>query len=97
MPADVPPSSPRSRSQLLWLLAWAAVGAGVALAVSAIGVFAVPLAVAGAVLLVVRHHAGRAAFGVLVGMESLFLSVAYVQRKGPGTGRAVRTRAQHGE
>lgn len=76
MPADVPPSSPRSRSQLLWLLAGAAVGAGVALGVSAVGVFAVPLAVAG--------------------MGLLLLHVAYGQRTGPRTGRAMRSRAQHG-
>lgn len=77
------PSGPRP--QLAWFLAWAAVGVGVALGVSALGLFAMPLALLVAILLIVRHHADRSAFGIPVGMGLLSLYVAYVQRKGPGT------------
>jgi O-antigen/teichoic acid export membrane protein len=58
---------------------------GVALCVSVLGIFAIPLALLLAVFLLVRHHADRSAFGLLVGMGLLSLYVAYVQRKGPGT------------
>ena len=80
------PASPRtSPSQFPWFLAWAVVGVGAALGISALGVFAVPLALLVAILLIVLRHAGRSAFGLLVGMGLLALFVAYVQRKGPGT------------
>ena len=72
-------------THLPWFLAWAAVGVGLGLGVSALGVFAVPVALLAAVALVVSHHAGRAALGALVGVGLLLLYVAYVQRKGPGT------------
>ena len=71
--------------QFPWFLAWLAVGVGLGLGVSVLGVFAVPLALLAAVLLGVRHHGGRAALGALVGVGLLLLYVAYVQRKGPGT------------
>jgi hypothetical protein len=61
------------------------VGVGVALGISVLGIFAVPLALLLAVFLLVRRHADRSAFGILVGMGLLSLYVAYVQRKGPGT------------
>ena len=85
MTANAPASPDRLRLQLPWFLAWAAVGVGVALGVSALGIFAVPLALLVAILLIVRHHADCSAFGILVGMGLLSLYVAYVQRKGPGT------------
>jgi len=75
----------RTRSQLPWFLVWVVVGVGFALGLSALGVFAVPLALVVAILLVVRHHADRSTLGILVGMGLLSLYVAYVQRKGPGT------------
>jgi hypothetical protein len=93
--AVTPPAAPEAellpvaargaRAQLPWFFAWVAVGVGVALVVSVIGIFAVPLALLVAVLLIVLHHADRSAFGVLAGMGLLSLYVAYVQRKGPGT------------
>jgi hypothetical protein len=93
--ASTPPPAPETerlsdaprgvRDQLPWFFAWVAVGAGFALAVSVLGIFAVPLALLVAVLLVVFHHADRSAFGVLVGVGLLSLYVAYVQRRGPGT------------
>ena len=73
------------RSQLPWFFAWAAVGIGFALGISALGVFTVPVALLVTVLLVMRHHADRSALGILAGVGLLALSVAYVQRKGPGT------------
>jgi hypothetical protein len=85
MTANAPAAPRRLRSQLPWCLAWAAVGVGVALGISALGLFAVPLALLVAILLIVRHHADRSAFGIFVGMGLLALYVAYVQRKGPGT------------
>lgn len=73
------------RSQLPWFFAWAAVGSGFALGISALGVFTVPVALLVTVLLVMRHHADRSALGILAGVGLLALYVAYVQRKGPGT------------
>jgi hypothetical protein len=73
------------RSQLPWFIAWAAVGAGFALGISVLGVFTIPAALLVTVLLVLRHHADRSALGILVGIGSLALYIAYVQRKGPGT------------
>ena len=73
------------RRQLVWFCVWAVVGVGLALAISALGLFTVPLALVGAVVLVVRHRAGRSALGVLVGTGVVSLWVAYVQRHGPGT------------
>jgi MYXO-CTERM domain-containing protein len=55
------------------------------LAISALGLFTVPLALLFAVVLVARRHTGRPALGVLVGMAVVSLWVAYVQRRGPGT------------
>jgi hypothetical protein len=85
MTASARASPRRPRSQLPWFLAWAAVGVGVALGISALGLLAVPLALLVAILLIVRHHADRSAFGIFVGVGLLSLYVAYVQRKGPGT------------
>ena len=73
------------RAQLPWFFAWSAVGVGLALAVSVLGIFGVPLALLVAALLVVFHHADRSAFGVLAGVGLLSLYVAFVQRHGPGT------------
>jgi uncharacterized membrane protein len=73
------------RSQLPWFFAWAAVGSGFALGISALGVFTIPVALLVTVLLVVRHHADRSALGILVGVGLISLYVAYVQREGPGT------------
>lgn len=70
---------------LIWFSAWLAVGVGLALAISALGLYTVPLACLAAVALLLRHHGGRAACGAIVGMGLLALYVAYVQRAGPGT------------
>ena len=93
MTTHAPPSPQKPRSHLPWFLAWAGVGIGFALGVSALGLIAVPLALVAMVLLVVFHHADRSALGILVGIGLLSLYVAYVQRKGPGGALAHR----HGE
>ena len=85
MTVHAPEQRHAPRTQLPWFLAWAAVGVGFGLAVSVLGVFAVPLALLATALLIILHHADRSAFGLLVGMGLLSLYVAYVQRKGPGT------------
>ncbi|HEY5474711.1 MAG TPA: hypothetical protein VIK32_16170 [Candidatus Limnocylindrales bacterium] len=85
MTASAPASPRRPRSQLPWFLAWAAVGVGVALGITALGPLAALPTLLVAILLIVRHHADRSALGILVGMGLLSLYVAYVQRKGPGT------------
>ena len=83
---EQPPIASRGvRAQLPWFFAWVVVGVGLALGVSVLGIFAVPLALLATVLLILFHHAGRSAFGILAGMGLLFLYVAYVQRQGPGT------------
>jgi hypothetical protein len=84
MTASAPASPRRPRSQLPWFLAWAAVGVGVALGITALGPLAALPTLLVAILLIVRHHADRSALGILVGMGLLSLYVAYVQRKGPG-------------
>jgi len=84
--AELLPVAPRgARAQLPWFFAWVAVGVGLALAVSVLGIFAVPLSLLVAALLIVSHHADRSAFGVLAGVGLLSLYVAFVQRHGPGT------------
>jgi hypothetical protein len=85
MTASAPATPHRPSSQLPWFSAWAAVGVGLALSVSTLGILAVPLALLAAALLIVLRHADRSAFGILVGMGLLSLYVAYVQRRGPGT------------
>ena len=66
MRAGTPAPSEHHRAELLWFCAWTAVGVGLGLGVSALGVLAVPLALLAAAVLLVRHHAGRAALGVLL-------------------------------
>ena len=57
--AGSPSPSKRLSVQLTFFCAWVAVGVGLALGTSALGLFAVPLALLAAILLVVRHHAHR--------------------------------------
>ena len=51
----------------------------------AFGLFVFPFAAAAVVLLIVRHHLDRSAWGLLCGFGLLSLYVAWVQRHGPGT------------
>jgi len=71
-----------------WFAVWLAVGVAFAFSVVALlsfGLFVLPFAAAAAMLLIVRHHVDRSAWGLLCGIGLLSLYVAYVQRKGPGT------------
>ena len=71
-----------------WFAVWLAVGVALAfsaVAVLSFGLFVFPFAAAAVVLLIVRHHVDRSAWGLLCGIGLLSLYVAYVQRKGPGT------------
>jgi len=64
-----------------WFWAWAIVGMGFGLVISVIGVFTVPLAVL-AVIFMTRRRPIRGAFGLVTGVGSVLLYVAYVQRSG---------------
>ena len=75
----------RPSRPIVWFVAWAGVGVGLALGISSLGLFAVPLALLAALLLILTHHGGRATWGIVVGIGLLSLFVAYAQRKGPGT------------
>ena len=71
-----------------WFAVWLVVGVALAfsaVAVLSLGVFVFPFAVAAVVLLIVRHHFDRSAWGLLCGIGLLSLYVAWVQRQGPGT------------
>lgn len=85
MNANAPGSPRRLGSGLPWYFAWVAIGVGLALGISALGIFTVLPALLAAVLLIASHHAGRSVLGTLVGVGLSSLYVAYVQRKGPGT------------
>lgn len=83
--------TPGIRSESLhpvgWFAVWLAVGVALAfsaVAVLSFGLFVFPFAATAAVLLIVRHHFDRSAWGLPCGMGLLSLYVAYVQRKGPG-------------
>ena len=76
-----------ARHEGVWFAVWLATGVALAFSIvdlPAFGVFTLPLAVAGVVLLAVRHRFDRSAWGLLCGVGLISLFVAYVQRKGPG-------------
>jgi len=84
--------SPALRSEVgqawVWFAVWLAVGGALAFSIVdglAYGLFVFPFAIAAVVLLIVRHHFDRSAWGLLCGVGLLSLYVAYVQRRGPGT------------
>jgi hypothetical protein len=86
--ARTPVTSSASRRPVGWFVAWLIVGVALAFSVVAtfsFGVFVAPFAIAGVVVLVLRHHFDRSAWGVLCGVGLLSLYVAWVQRRGPGT------------
>jgi hypothetical protein len=68
-----------------WFWLWALVGCAAALGTVSFGpLLSLPVAVL-AVWLASRPKIRRSAFGLLTGAGALFLYVAYVNRKGPGT------------
>ena len=71
-----------------WFAVWLAVGGALAFSIVdglAFGLLVLPFAIVAVMLLIVRHHFDRSAWGLLCGAGLLSLYVAYVQRKGPGT------------
>ena len=67
-----------------WFWAWALVGVGFALGISAIAFWIDPKEDL-AVVFMTRRRPIRGAFGLLTGAGALLLFVAYLQRQGPGT------------
>jgi hypothetical protein len=59
-----------------WFWAWAVVGAGIGLGISVIGIFTVPLALV-AVVFMSRRQPVRGAWGIVTGLGSPLLFVAY--------------------
>ena len=69
-----------------WFLAWAVVGGAAALGFVSLGVLALAPAVVAGVVLTSRQNAKRAApSGLALGIGLLLLTVAWIQRDGPGT------------
>jgi hypothetical protein len=66
-----------------WL--WAVVGVGYGFAISAIGLFTVPLSLIATIFLLTRRRTRASAYGVLVGIGVPLLVVAFLNREGPGT------------
>jgi hypothetical protein len=79
----------RARHPGFWpFLAWAATGAGLAVAIAGvltIGVFVLPVVIV-AVAVLVRWHGSRnaSAIGLLSGLGVIPLFIAYLNRGGPG-------------
>lgn len=70
-----------------WFAVWLALGAALAFSfvdLISFGVLVLTFAAIGTVVLAVRHHLDRSAWGFLCGIGLLSFAVAYVQRQGPG-------------
>lgn len=81
----IPTSSRRHLRGCAWFWAWGIIGVGAALAAVSLGpILLIPVALVGA-LMASRPSIRRSAFGLLSGAGVSLLSVAYVQRRGPGT------------
>ncbi|HZT86121.1 MAG TPA: hypothetical protein VE984_12010 [Gaiellaceae bacterium] len=64
-----------------WFWAWALVGAAFGLGITSVGIFVV-LPATLAVVLMTRRRPIRGAFGLLTGVGSILLLIAYIQRSG---------------
>jgi hypothetical protein len=72
----------------MWFVAWFLVGAVYALALLSIlslGIFVLPVAIIGTVLLARRPSSHRGVIGIVGGLGLPPLYVAYLNRRGPGT------------
>ncbi len=79
-----------------WFVIWLVLGAGWAftlLSALSLGVFVLPFAVAGTVLVATRRRANRGLPGLISGLGLPLFYVAYLNRDGP---RTVCTALQHG-
>ena len=77
-----------ARSGWGWFVAWFALGVMwvlTALGAFTIGIFVLPIAVGGTILLATRRHAGDGIAGVISGLGVPLLYVAFLNRHGPGT------------
>ena len=72
----------RLRDWTFWV--WAVVGVGFGFGISAIGIFTVPVALLITILLLTRRRFRGSAYGLLVGIGSLPLAIAWDNRDGPG-------------
>ena len=71
-----------------WFAVWLVIGVALAFSIVdglAFGLLVFPFAVVAVLVLIVRRHFDRSAWGLLCGVGLLSLYVAYVQRRGPGT------------
>jgi hypothetical protein len=71
-----------------WFVAWFALGVMwvlTALGAFTIGIFVLPIAVGGTILLATRHQAGNGIAGLISGLGVPLLYVAFLNRHGPGT------------
>ena len=77
-------AQPRALRAWAWFVLWTALGAAATLASLSLQILAAPLVVVVVLVLVARGAVSRAAFGLLAGAGLVSLSVAFVQRRGPG-------------
>lgn len=83
--APAPHPEGASAGHWAWFAAWAAIGAGLGLIVSVIGVITAPLSAAAGLLLWRRRETARPAVaGLLSGAGLVPLYVAFLNRGGPG-------------
>ena len=68
-----------------WFIAWAGVGAALAVGLVSLGPLALVPAAAVAAVMLSRPASRRGAFGVLSGAGALLLVVAWINRQGPST------------
>ena len=66
-----------------WL--WAVVGVGFGFGISVVGIFTVPASAIVTIVLLRRPRLRESAYGVLVGIGTVPVVVAYLNREGPGT------------
>jgi hypothetical protein len=64
-----------------WFWAWAVVGVGFGFGISAIGIFTIPAALV-AIVFMSRRRPVRGAWGIVTGVGSVLLLIAFIQRSG---------------
>ena len=80
---QIPYETPKWR----WFAAWAGVGVLIPMTILGaftIGLFMIPLAVVGTLLLASREAARRSVVGLLAGFGAPFLALAFLNHAGPG-------------